>query len=347
MTIGTKGTFEPLGYCRQLPRVGIGEPTPPVEVPRNEVLIGDALTRLKRLPSHSVDCAVTSPPYIGIRIYGVAGEIGRESNVDQWVANLRPVMREVARVLKPGGSLWLNLGDAFSTGPRWGAPAKSLLAAPERLLLALMKEGWLVRGRTIWLKPNARPTSAIDRLSLNYEYVYHLVRSQRYYFDLGAIRQPHTTRRISGVKQRPTPQAVVSKWSGPLAGGNQSGLLRARAEGRPGHPDGKNPGSVVTIAPRGYPGHPATFPPALIAPLIKASCPEVVCLKCGMPSRRTDRACKCGVGRIPGLVLDPFFGSGTTGVAAESLGRDWLGIELSQRFTSLANKRISEARRGG
>src|SRR3954454_13498699 len=107
------------------------------DLPRNTILSGDALEQLQRLPSESVDCVVTSPPYFALRDYQVDGQIGLEDCVDEWVRQLRQVMREVARVLKSSGSLWLNLGDSYSRGERYGAPAKSLLLAPERLLLAL------------------------------------------------------------------------------------------------------------------------------------------------------------------------------------------------------------------
>jgi DNA modification methylase len=341
--------LRPRGYCRDLPPAGIGEPTPPVEIVRNQILVGDALTTLRNLPSHSVDCIVTSPAYVGLRVYGsTTGELGRESSVDAWVENLREVMRETARVMKPAGSAWVNLGDAFSNHPKWGAPAKSMLAAPERLLLALMNDGWLLRSRVIWHKTSARPTSAVDRLSLNYEYVYQLVRSPRYYFDLGAIRIPHKTKVKVPTRPASMPLSIQRPaWSGPLASGNQSGLLKARLDGRPGHPDGKNPGSVFSIAPRGFPGHPAAFPPDLIRRPILATCPEVVCSRCGMPSRRAAQACDCRSTYVKGLVLDIFMGSGTTGVVAQQLDRDYLGIELSPKFAELARQRIKEASRGG
>jgi site-specific DNA-methyltransferase (adenine-specific) len=370
----------PRGYCRTQPAVGVGEPTPPVEIDRNQILLGDATARLSELPANAIDCVVTSPPYYALRDYGVSGQIGLEDSVEGWVSSMRCVMAEVARVLKPAGSAWLNLGDSFSTHLRYGAPPKSLLAAPERLLLALMDDGWIVRAKVVWAKPNALPNSVADRLNLDYEVIYFLVRSPRYFFDLDAIREPHRSR--ASRRQQATLTGVPS-WAGPLASGSQDGLRRERAE--PGHPLGKNPGSVWRIATRGFRGpHFATFPEALIRRPILSTCPEAICTRCGMPWKRrvevtrvsvgspsrTPRPndpsvmrfkdywhnvrqvgdlipCGCGSPTKPGIVLDPFMGAGTTAVVAESFHRDWLGIELSSDYRDLAMTRIERARSGG
>jgi DNA modification methylase len=369
ITIQPSGSWErlrPTGYCRQAPVVGIGEPIPPVEVPRRQILLGDATEQLRTLPEHSIDCCVTSPPYYALRDYFVTGQIGLEATVDGWVADLQAVLAEVARVLKPGGSLWLNLGDSFSRHPKYGAPAKGMLAAPERLLLALMADHWIVRSKVIWSKPNALPNSVADRLNINYEVVYFLVRSSRYYFDLDAIREPH---RSTGAKRTTGTGATTPTWAGPLASGSQDGLRRARPAGQPGHALGKNPGSVWTIPTKGFRGpHFATFPPQLIRKPILATCPEAICTRCGAPQRRTvtarrapvgptssDRSrterpagdlvgCGCGAPTVPGLVIDPFMGAGTVGLVAEQLGRDWLGIEINPEYRTLATKRIAAAR---
>lgn len=157
-------------------------------LPRGQVLVGDALERLKRLPSGSVDTVITSPPYFLLRDYHVAGQIGLEPHVEVWVERLRAVFGEIARVLKPEGTLWLNLGDTYSRGARFGAPAKGLVLAPERLLLALAADGWTVRNKIVWAKPNAMPSSVTDRMSASHEPLYLLVRSKGYFFDLDAIR---------------------------------------------------------------------------------------------------------------------------------------------------------------
>lgn len=371
--------LRPRGYCRDAGRVGVGVPTPPVDVPRNTVLLGDARTRLQELPAASIDCCVTSPPYYALRDYFVPGQIGLESSVDDWAKDLTAVMAEVGRMLKPAGSLWLNLGDSFSRHPKFGAPAKSLLAAPERLLLALMADGWIVRGKVIWSKPNPLPNSVADRLNMTYEVVYFLVRQPRYFFDLDAIREPH---RSSAGRPDTTADRETPAWAGPLASGSQAGLRRARAEGEPGHPLGKNPGSVWVIPTKGFRGpHFATFPPDLIRRPILATCPEAICTRCGRPWRRRvtvtripvgpqsrqprprdryvmrfkDRwhtvrnvgeliPCGCNAPTVPGLVLDPFMGAGTVGIVAEKLGRDWLGVEISEVYRDMALQRIERER---
>src|SRR5215813_2914243 len=129
----------------------------------NTILTGDACAVLRDLPASSVDCAVTSPPYFQLRDYGMRGQLGLEPTVSGWVADLRQVCREVARVLVPTGSLWLNLGDSFSRHPKYGAANKSLLLCPERLLLALSQDGWIVRNKLIWAKTNPLPSSVSDR----------------------------------------------------------------------------------------------------------------------------------------------------------------------------------------
>ena len=123
-------------------------------LPRRRVLIGDARQRLAELPAGSVDCVITSPPYFGLRDYGVGGQLGTEAHIDDWVKGLLDVARELARVLKPSGALWLNLGDGYSRHPREGAVKKSLLLGPERVALALAGEGWLLRNKVIWAKTN-------------------------------------------------------------------------------------------------------------------------------------------------------------------------------------------------
>jgi SAM-dependent methyltransferase len=180
----------PRGYERTQPDVGVGEPVHPVAIPRNEVLVGDATEKLKILPSASVDCAITSPPYWNIRDFGSDGQIGLEATVDAWVTSLRSVFAEVARVLKPGGGLWLNIGDTFSPAAKVGVPAKGMVCAPERLLLALIEDGWIVRSKVIWSKTNTMPNGVVDRLNVTYEPLYFLVRSPRYYFSLDEIREP-------------------------------------------------------------------------------------------------------------------------------------------------------------
>lgn len=331
-------------------------------LPRNVVLVGDAVDRLRELPDDSVDTVVTSPPYYGLRDYQTGGQIGLEASVHGWVRSLVSVTDELARVLKPTGSLWLNLGDSYSRHPRYGAPPKGLLLAPERLLLALAGRGWRVRNKVVWAKPNPLPASVQDRLTAGWEPLYLLVRSPHYYFDLDAIRVPHTSTRTAS-KQNPDGAAtrLPPPWAGPLAG-NQVGLDRLHALGRAGHHLGKNPGDVWTLATSSRrDGHHAAFPETLIERPILATCPAATCRVCGIPWRQAEQlrrlgrlavvstlspSCKCNSDWQPGVVLDPFIGSGTTAVVAERFGRDWLGIEIKAEFAALTERRLAEDAKG-
>ena len=313
---------------------------------RNEMITGDARQVLGTLPDAFVDTVVTSPPYFRLRDYGVSGQLGLEPHVDDWVAELRAVMSQVARVLKPGGSVWLNLADSYERTGRTGGLPKSLLLGPERLLLALQRDGWIVRNQVVWAKTNPIPASVRDRLSANHERLFLLVRSRHYYFNLDAIRLPHRSKRRPTGRQperRPPPS-----WAGPLAG-SQHGLERMHARGLAGHPAGKNPGDVWRFPTAGYRGaHFAVFPEALVERPLRATCPERTCSSCGVAWQRQKGdivpTCSCGGGWLPGLVLDPFMGSGTVAVVAERLERDWLGIELNPEFVAMAERRIARAR---
>jgi site-specific DNA-methyltransferase (adenine-specific) len=319
--------------------------------PRNAVLIGDALERLRDLPAASVDTVITSPPYFGLRDYGVAGQLGQEADVDGWVANLRAVCRELHRVLAPHGSLWLNLGDAYSRHARLGAPPKSLLLGPERVARALVADGWLLRNKVVWAKPNPLPSPSKDRLTNAHELVYFLVRQSSYFFDLDAIREPVASQRKPSPRTSRTPQSAL----GVLAGGRE-GLVAMARKGMSGHPLGKNPGDVWRIGSASYRGaHFATFPPELVRRPLLSTCPPQVCTACCSPWRRSRRRvrfdgevprprpfvpCACGAPTRPGLVLDPFFGTGTVALMAQKYERDWLGIELNPDYLPLAEDRL-------
>ena len=341
--------------------------------PRNTILVGDASEQMGRLASASADCIITSPPYYALRDYGVDGQIGLEDNVEAWAERLRRVFAGAARVLKPTGCLWLNVGDSFSRHRRYGAPPKSLLLAPERLLLKLAADGWLVRNKVIWSKPNPMPASVGDRLNLTYEAIFLLARCPSYFFDLDAIRIPH---RSAGGRSETAAIDVVPAWAGPLAG-KQDGLRRMRPPGQPGHRLGKNPGDVWVIPTRGYRGaHFATFPEAVVERPLLATCPEAICTRCDKPWVRQRTVhhhgavrpagreehgrryptrwlttyevgplvpCGCGAPTRPGVVLDPFMGVGTTAVVAERHGRDWVGIELNPAYAALARERVRAA----
>jgi site-specific DNA-methyltransferase (adenine-specific) len=325
-----------------------------IQLPRNKILLGDATERLKELPANSIDCVITSPPYYRLRDYGVNGQIGAEPGVNGWVQSLRDVFHELARVLKPTGSVWLNLGDTYSRKSAEGAVAHSLLLGPEQLLFALAQDGWIIRNKVIWDKTRTTPHPTKDRLTSAYEVIYYLVRSKPYHFDLDAIRDAHlpkTLERAFAVfpELQNTPRHLLL---------------------------GRNPGDVWRFAPSVYAGaHFATFPTELVRRPLLATCPEKVCTACNRPWRQRvtpfyvsgarsagaqERAqmnyptqdviyipgsllpdCLCNAPTLPGVVLDPFFGSGTVGEVALKLGRDYIGIELSLEYVQLAQERIT------
>lgn len=322
--------------------------------PRNTVLEGDALEVLRTLATASVECVVTSPPYFNARHYHAGRqELGQEGHIDQWVKSLQAVSREIARVLVPTGSYWLNVGDLYSRHERLGAPPKSLLLSPERLAQALLADGWIVRNRVAWVKTTPLPSPVADRLTGGWEYVFHLVRQRDYFYDLDAIRIPLVTKRPSRSLAKIPATAL-----GRLAN-TRHGLDRMAREGRAGHPLGRNPTDVWTLPPgRSVGGHFATFPEALVRNPILATTPAKVCTNCARPWRRSRRhvmflagkpqprplvPCGCKTATRPGLVLDTFAGSGTTLKVARDLGRDALGIELHQGYAALARERAGLA----
>lgn len=328
-------------------------------LPRNTILQGDASTVLARLLPGSVDCCVTSPPYPNkLRDYGAPGQLGREPSVTEYVENLQAVLRQVRRLLKNSGALWLNLGDSFSKHVSQGAPRGSLLLAPQRVALALAADGWIIRNVLVWQKPNPLPESVRDRLSTTHETVILATKERRYFFDLDSIRVPHRSADRTGLLRPAERQRRYQ-------GGN-GGIGKLKAEGRVGHPRGKNPGDAWTV-PTAVDrlGHQATFPAKLIEPMIRATCPERVCVQCDRPWTRPTRIvshptsegmrhtrevgelrrCDCRAPVRPGIVLDPFCGLNTTGLVAERLNRDWLGVELNPTFTKLAEDRLRSARR--
>lgn len=328
-------------------------------LPRNTILQGDARKMLASLLPESVDCCVTSPPYVNaLRDYGAAGQIGREPSVTEYVASLMAVLRPVRRLLKDSGSMWLNLGDAYNRGRRFEVPVGSLMLAPQRVALALAADGWTIRNIVVWHKPNPLPQSARDRLSPVYEVVVFATKTRRYFFDADAIRVPHRSAERTGRKR---PGELGRRYQG----GN-SGLAKLKAAGRVGNAAGKNPGDLWTIPTAAdRRGHQATFPEPLIERPILACTPELICVQCDrawtrptrIVSRKTKegmrhtreigelRRCDCFAPTRPGVVLDPFMGTGTTAVVAERLRRDWLGVELNRQYAQLAERRIDTARR--
>jgi DNA modification methylase len=268
----------------------------------------------------------------------------------------------LARVLTPTGSLWLNLGDGYSRHQREGVAKKGLLLGPERVAAKLTRDGWLLRNKVIWAKANPMPFSGMDRLTTTHEYLYFFTKQAQYYFNLDPIREPATSVAPGHRPRRanyPPRTAVPSLGSGrsPRIDLNE-GLAGMKAAGRESHPLGKNPGDVWVIPTASYRGaHFATFPVELVHRPLLATCPKRVCVECGQPWHRASQLIHgrrlavgplrtvCGhSGWRPGRVLDPFMGSGTVAIAAETHDRDWIGCELNPTYAALAEKRLAEWR---
>jgi DNA modification methylase len=331
------------------------------ELPRNRILIGDVRTRLPELPDAAVDCVITSPPYFALRDYGQAGQLGLEPTVDDWVAGLVAVSREIRRVLKPGGSYWLNVADSYAHHPTKGTAKKSLLLGPQRLALALAADGWVIRNHIIWSKTNPMPSNVQDRLATTHESIFFLTRRQHYYFDLNTIRQslkerpaPRSAKPTTPTRRRYPPAGTLPRRTD-RAHNINSGLGKLKASGRVGHPLGGNPGDVWRLATAAYRGaHFASFPQSLVERPLLATCPERVCQVCGTPWQRARQFlhgrwlavgplqpdCGCGTDWQPGVVLDPFLGSGTVALVAEQRRRDWVGVEINPAYAALAAERL-------
>lgn len=298
------------------------------------LLLGDALTMLSEMPDASVNCIVTSPPYWGLRDYGQPGQYGLEDSPLTYVDTMRAVFGQARRVLAADGTLWLNLGDTYANRANAAAsksfradaaavmparvnataiaPRKGLLMVPERVAMALSDDGWILRNKIVWHKPNAMPQSVTDRLSGRYEHVFLFAKSPRYFFDLDAIREPAVTRPGRTWAQR---KAAGEPGRHGLAG--QAAVARG---GFTAAAAGRNPGDVWALSTRPYPeAHFATFPIDL----------PLRCITAG--SRPGD------------TVLDPFSGSGTTGAAAQILGRRYVGIDLNPGYHDLAITRLAKA----
>ncbi|SCC56112.1 MULTISPECIES: DNA-methyltransferase [unclassified Gordonia (in: high G+C Gram-positive bacteria)] len=326
-----------------------------------QIIVGDVRQHLPSLAEGSVDCIVTSPPYHRLRDYGHPDQMGQEATIHDWVDELRSVAAMLARVLRPDGTMWLNVGDGYAEHTREGVRRKGMLLGPQRLAVALADDGWIVRNQIIWHKPNGLPSSVRDRLSTQYEVVLLMTRAERYYFDLDAIRVPAATRptRRRRPSTRPPGRPDAPPSVGPRPGDTDRGLASMKRRGVSAHPLGKSPGDVWSIPTAGYSGaHDATFPIALAERCILAGTPARICRRCQRPWLRAIREvggrplrtgqlqpqCTCPGGWRPGRVLDPFVGAGTTALAAEKHRRDWLGVELNPRYADQARDRIEQAR---
>lgn len=292
------------------------------------VMVGDCLASLATLPDASINCCVTSPPYYGLRDYGVDGQIGLEDSPDAYVARLVEVFREVRRTLTDDGTLWLNIGDSYASNPASGGAQssrmtggehkrtpperkyqrpdglkpKDLIGIPWMLAFALRADGWFLRQDIIWSKPNPMPESVRDRCTKAHEYIFLLSKSERYYFDHAAMRE----------------DAVRGYAGSTFNTGKTAEHQLNRSSDKERVEDGKrNRRSVWTVTPGPYKGaHFAVYPPELIEPCILAGCPS------------------------GGSVLDPFGGSGTTGGVALKNGRNAVLCELNPDYVALMPARI-------
>lgn len=341
-----------------------------------EILIGDCLERMRELPPGIAQTCITSPPYFGLRDYGVDGQIGLEPTPEEFVAKLVEVFREVRRVLRDDGTLWLNLGDSYNSGPSGGlggstlqgsqesqvgrrkafrpgagradgnvddraqrnrngtfAPGlktKDLIGIPWRVAFALQSDGWYLRSDIIWHKPNPMPESVTDRPTKSHEYLFLLAKSDRYYFDSEAFKEPQTKGAAgSEFHTGKTGEHQLGRASTkPRKSGNKERSYGGDPGKRPddhlgsGVPwedvDGlRNRRTVWTIPTHPFKGaHFATFPPALVEPCVLAGCP------------------------IDGTVLDPFNGAGTTGLVALRNQRNYIGCELNPEYAAMARDRL-------
>ena len=314
-----------------------------------KVIAGDCIAGLKTLPDEGVHCCVTSPPYFGLRDYGHEDQIGLESTPNEYVERLVSVFSEVRRVLRDDGTLWLNLGDSYcgsggyapdapcnkarENGESWGAmnafstregqarkksrpgytppglKPKDLIGIPWRVAFALQADGWYLRQDIIWHKPNPMPESVTDRCTKAHEYVFLLSKSQKYHYDAQAIAE----------KSECAGTIVEAYKSGKNVAGQQ---FRNTATGK--HDvvvkDTRNKRSVWTINPQPcHEAHFAVMPEALAELCIRAGCP------------------------VGGVVLDPFAGSGTTGIVALRHQRNFIGTELNTEYCEMARRRISNS----
>jgi len=311
------------------------------------IITADALAGLRTIETASVDACITSPPYFGLRDYGVDGQIGTEATPNEFIQNLVEIFREVRRTLKDDGTLWVVIGDSYAgsgkgqtangggiqdakrskvrgmtlpTGALDNVKPKDLIGIPWLLAFALRSDGWYLRQDVIWQKPNAMPESVKDRCTRAHEYVFMLTKSRNYYYDGDAVKElavdgdPHPPRGSKGVARE---NAGRRKQDGH---GRRYEGFNARYHNED-HPPvtTRNRRSVWTVTTKPCKeAHFAVFPPDLIEPCVLAS------------------------SRPGGLVIDPFCGSGTTGMVAQYHGRRFIGIDINPEYVAIAERRLAK-----
>ena len=288
------------------------------------IINGDCLSELKKIESEAVDCIITSPPYWNLRDYGIEGQLGREQTPQEYINKLVEIFTECKRALKNTGSLWVNISDSYGgSGSKGnyrkqkqlhgnlgqaeslsqGFKQKSMLAIPQRLSIALIDNGWLLRNTVIWHKPNAMPDSVKDRFTNDFEYFFFFTKSRKYYFE----RQLEKYKSVPCHKKRDKASEKYKNTNLFSKGARDYYSL-----------GGRNKRTVWTIPTYPFKGcHFATFPEKLIITPLLSCCPE------------------------GGTVLDPFCGSGTVGLVAKKLNRQFIGIELNPDYCEIAEERIN------
>lgn len=295
----------------------------------NKVHCFGAMPFLKSLPNESIDCAITSPPYWALRDYGIDGQFGLEATAQEYVNKLCNIFDEVKRVLKPVGTCWVNLGDTYGgTGDKgnWrdpkypdgrngqsramnkSAPAKSLCQIPSRFAIEMTDRGWILRNEIIWHKKNAMPSSVSDRFTVDYEKVFFFVKEKKYWFEQQI--EPNQTKYTKSWGNFKRNKVV----------GQMADIKMDREDFDKYRTRGRNKRCVWDVMTKPFrQAHFAVFPEALVEPMIRAGCP------------------------VNGIVMDIFAGSGTTGVVAKKLGRNFIGVDLNPAYCDMARKRIGEA----
>lgn len=311
---------------------------------RYTILHGDAVQMLKTLPDNSVHCCVTSPPYWGLRDYGVDGQIGLESTPEEYVSRMVEVFREIRRVLRDDGTCWINLGDSYASGGVGrndadrniggrggnklgsgnpgsqgriyidsGLKAKDLVGIPWRVAFALQADGWYLRQDIIWHKPNPMPESVTDRCTKAHEYVFLLTKSAKYWYDAEAVKERSQYFGIDSRSGKGNIRYDGKRTETPNALSGQQSFVTVNQN--------RNRRSVWSITTKPYKGaHFATMPPGLANTCILAGCPK------------------------DGVTIDPFAGSGTTLAVALQNGRRAIGIELNPEYIDLAERRLEPER---
>ena len=300
----------------------------------NNLLIGDCRNILPTLEAKSVQCVITSPPYYNLRDYGVTSQIGQEATYQEYIENIVDVFREVKRVLKDDGTVWLNLGDSYAGSgqggnldknkklksmtplkqtPLAGLKKKDLIGVPWRVAFALQEDGWYLRQDIIWHKPNVMPEAVKDRCTKSHEYIFLLSKHKNYYFNAEAIKEPVVS--IKGNNKTFRNGGVYTKGQSYF----NSKKIEAETHGNKPNESGKrNKRDVWTIPTHPYKGaHFAAFPLKLVIPCVLAG------------TREGD------------VILDPFFGSGTVAEAAALLNRNWLGIDINPDYEPLYKQRLA------